>query len=99
MKIKGVKNIEFLAKGKRSKVYTGMIKGKKVAIKVSTRAGIEAGWLKILNKKRIGPEIITPTEDILIYTFVEGERILDYIKNHNNTYHHKYYYQAHKNYP
>jgi len=83
MDIKGIRNIEFLARGKRSKVYTGILNGKNVAIKVTDRAKKEAFWLKILNKKNVGPKLIKSTNGYLVYELVVGERILDYIETHN----------------
>ena len=70
--------LEYLAKGKRSRVYTGVLKGRKIIVKKSKRAKIEAKWLKILNKYKIGPKFISVGRDELIYEFVEGERILDF---------------------
>jgi len=73
-------NLKYLAKGKRSKVYTGKYKRKKVAVKISKRAKIEAKWLKLLNKHKIGPKLLKFDEKRVVYGFVEGERIEDYLK-------------------
>jgi|ETNmetMinimDraft_2_1059921.scaffolds.fasta_scaffold219826_1 putative serine/threonine protein kinase len=70
-----IKNLEFLAKGKRSKVYTGKIGNKKVAVKVGSRAKLESKWLKLLNKHKIGPKFVKVSKEKLIYEFVEGKRI------------------------
>ncbi len=78
-----ISNLEFLAKGKRSNVYLGKLNRKKVAVKVSKRAGIEARWLKILNKKGIGPKLIKAERERIIYNFIEGKRIGDCLKNKN----------------
>lgn len=75
--------MEFLAKGKRSRVFVGKFKCKKVAVKVSNRAIIESRWLKLLNKYKIGPKLIKVKEDKLIYEFVEGKRIGDCLKDKN----------------
>jgi putative serine/threonine protein kinase len=83
MEFMEIKDLEYLAKGKRSKVYTGKLKGKKVSVKVSSRAEIEGKWLKVLNKKKIGPKLINVKADLLIYEFVEGERIGEYLKRRN----------------
>lgn len=80
MNLKKVKNIKFLAKGKRSKVYSGVLNNKKVALKFTSRADKEASWLKLLNKKGIGPRYIFHNKDALVYEFVDGIRIIDYIK-------------------
>ena len=80
MNLKKVKNIKFLAKGKRSKVYSGVLNNKKVALKFTSRADKEASWLKLLNKKGIGLRYIFHNKDALVYEFVDGIRIIDYIK-------------------
>ena len=79
-----IKGLKFLAKGKRSKVYIGFLKKKKVAVKISNRANIEGKWLKLLNKKGIGPKLIKIKKDMLIYEFVEGKRIGDCLKSKNS---------------
>ncbi len=76
--LKGVKDLKYLAKGKRSEVYIGNYKNKKIIVKKSKRAKIEAKWLKLLNKYQIGPKFIFLGKNYLIYEFVKGERILDY---------------------
>ena len=78
-----IENLKFFAKGKRSKVYFGFLKKKKVAVKISYRAGIESRWLRLLNKKNIGPRLIKSGKDKLIYEFVDGKRIGDCLKNKN----------------
>ena len=78
-----IKDLKFLAKGKRSKVYIGFLKNKKVAVKVSKRAKIEGEWLKLLNKNRIGPKLIKVEKNKLIYEFIEGKRIGDCLKDKN----------------
>ena len=81
-----VKNKEFLAKGKRGIVYTGLLNGKKIAIKEKReestaiyRMENEARFLQILNKKGIGPEFIESGDDYLIYYFVEGIEIMKFV--------------------
>jgi len=78
-----IRNLEFLAKGKRSKVYVGLLKKKKVAVKISNRAKIESKWLRLLNKNGIGPKLIKIEKDKLIYEFVDGRRIGDCLKDKN----------------
>lgn len=79
---------KFLAKGKRSQVYTSIFKKKKVVIKVykDTRdlknlAANEAKNLILLNKYGIGPRIIYHDSKKIIYYFVQGQKILDYLKS------------------
>ncbi|MAG45349.1 MAG: hypothetical protein CMH63_01080 [Nanoarchaeota archaeon] len=70
-----IKDLKFLAKGKRSEVYTGFLGKKKVSVKVSPRAGIESKWLKLLNKHKIGPKFVKVSKNELIYEFISGKRI------------------------
>jgi len=78
-----IKELEFLAKGKRSRVYVGKWKGKKVAVKEGSRARIESKWLRILNKYKIGPKLIKVKGNLLIYEFVEGKRMEECLKQKN----------------
>jgi putative serine/threonine protein kinase len=83
---KKVKELSFLAKGKRGMVYTGYYKGKKVAVKLQ-RADIKAilriknegDILSRINKYNIGPRLLFYTEEYMIYTFVEGDFIVDFL--------------------
>ena len=61
-----------------------------VAIKVeredsgaNNRVINEANWLKILNKDKIGPKYLFNEGNYLVREFVEGELILDWIKEKN----------------
>jgi len=79
LNVKGIKNINYLAKGKRGKVFVGVYRGKKVAIKVKREDSLAKGritneinWLKILNKKMIGPKLLFYGVDFMVYWFVEG---------------------------
>lgn len=86
---KTLKTLHFLAKGKRGLVFFGNLGSKKVAIKIThpdslaaNRIENEANWLKVLNKKKIGPKLFFSGENYLVMEFVEGERILDWIYGH-----------------
>jgi len=86
--IKGVKNIEFFAKGKRGYIYTGMLGRTKVAIKKespSTRSPgtirNEAEKLRILNKHGIGPKLLKKGKDYIVYRFIKGIPIRDFMGN------------------
>lgn len=70
-----IEDLEYLAKGKRGRVFVGKLKNKKICVKVSSRAKIEAKWLKILNKYKIGPKLIKVKDDLMVYEFVSGKRI------------------------
>ena len=76
-------NNENIIKGHRGIVE---IKGK-VAIKRSFteyyNANEESKFLKILNKHGIGPKYISNTKDELRMEYIDGERILDYLKHSN----------------
>ncbi len=81
-----LKGRKMLAKGKRGVVYTALLGKKKVAIKEkrieSTAEGNierEAGWLKILNGHGIGPKLVGFENGCLVYEFVEGEYLRDFI--------------------
>ena len=89
---KTVKNIEYLAKGKRSVVYTGIYKKQKVSIKKKhpdseaiDRLKNEAKFLRKLNKYKVGPELITAGKDYIIYKYVEGELFIDYLEKNKNS--------------
>jgi putative serine/threonine protein kinase len=82
------KNMELIAKGKRSYVYLLKQKEKKIAFKVvidkkRTKNVIknEKKFLNVVNKEGIGPKFIGSGKDYVSYYYIEGIRILDFIKN------------------
>jgi len=82
---KGVSEIKYLAKGKRGRVFTGVYRRKKVAIKIKRTSSLAQGrmknevkWLKVLNRKGIGPKLLFYGRDYLSYRFVEGVFFVDY---------------------
>lgn len=82
-----IHGIEFFSKGKRGVVYTGTYKERKVAIKVkrptsNAKSAIENEyfWLKKLNPYQIGPKVVFFKNKALVYEFVEGKYILDFLK-------------------
>lgn len=84
------KNLKPFAKGKRSYIYVKKIKKKKIAFKVvidkkRTKDVInnEYKFLKILNKYKIGPRLVKVTPYYVSYEFVDGKKILDWIKISN----------------
>ena len=89
MKINDVKNMEFLAKGKRSNVYKGEYKRTKVAIKIfktkdsKERAKKEAKFITILDKNNIGSKLIFQKNNYVIYKLIEGPIFIDWIKVNN----------------
>ena len=81
------KNLKYLAKGKRGIIYTGILNGKKVSIKKKNpdseaigRLKNEAKFLKILNKYNIGPKLLKSGKDYIIYSYVEGEFLPEFLK-------------------
>ena len=83
-----IKNINYFTKGKRGFIFIGNYKNKKIAIKIKNpeseailRINNEIKFLKILNKKNIGPKLLFSDKDYIIYKFVEGNFIIDYLKN------------------
>jgi|TARA_Y100000310_G_scaffold93932_1_gene91538 release factor glutamine methyltransferase len=84
---KKIKNIKFFAMGKRGLIFIGKYNNKKVAVKIKNpesraifRINNETNFLKILNKKNIGPKLLFSDKDYLIYEFVDGYFINDYLK-------------------
>lgn len=87
---KGVKDVDYLAKGKRGVVYTGKYRGRNIAIKTKRKESEAVGrirnevvFLKILNKNFIGPKLIMHDKNWLAYRFVPGEPIRDWLPEAN----------------
>jgi len=85
-----IKNKSFFSKGKRGIIYVGSVGNKKVAIKQKNprskaigRIKNETSWLRLLNKKNIGPKFVAFEDNSLIYEFAEGDFVLDWIKKNN----------------
>ena len=85
---KKIINIKYFSKGKRGFIFTGNYKNKKIAIKIKNpeskailRINNEINFLKILNKKNIGPKLLFYNKEYLIYEFINGSFIIDYLKN------------------
>ncbi len=83
-----ISNIKKIAKGHRGFVYEGMLNKKKVALKKQREDSItigrienEARWLKVLNRKGIGPRFIAFKDDWFVYEYIDGEKIVDWLKN------------------
>lgn len=82
-----INNIKKFTYGKRGNIYTGTLKNKKVAIKrqrqdTEARNTVknEIEKLKLLNKHGIGPELIISKDDYFVYKFIEGQFIIDFLK-------------------
>ncbi len=88
-----LKEKKLFARGKRGIVSTAFLDGEngiKVAVKekrFSSKAEFaiekEAQWLKILNKHNIGPKFISFEHNSLIYRFVEGQYLPDFLEKAN----------------
>ena len=81
-----VKNIKYFAKGKRGFVFTASCRGGKIAVKINNpeskaamRMENEAKFLKLLNKKGIGPKLLFQGDDFLAYKFAEGGSIMEFL--------------------
>lgn len=92
LKKKKVKNLVYLAHGKRGMVFTGKYKGKKIAVKVKKKSSEaidriknEILWLERLNKVGIGPKLLFHNENYLAYEYVHGEFITDFIAKNSKT--------------
>ncbi len=87
---KNIKNIKYFARGKRGLIFIGNYKNKKIIIKIKNpkseailRINNEINFLKILNKKNIGPKLLFSNKDYLVYEFVDGQFIFDFLRNNN----------------
>jgi len=83
---RNIKNIKYYSKGKRGYIFVGTYNNKKVAIKMKnpgskaiSRIDNEINFLKLLNKKNIGPKLLFYDEDYFVYKFIKGIKILDFL--------------------
>jgi len=84
---KGISDVKKIAKGHRGVIYKAEWKRKKIVIKKQRpeseavgRIQNEAKWLKILNKKKIGPRFRFLAEDYFVYDYVEGEFLPSFLE-------------------
>ena len=84
---KGVEHLAYFSHGKRGTIFTGTFKGIDVAVKLKKRESEaqgsimnEAFWLKRINKYRIGPRFLFSGRDVVVYEFVPGDFIPDFIE-------------------
>ncbi len=80
-------NPELFANGKRGMIYIFKIKNKTFAVKIKNpnskahnRIQIEADFLKLLNKYKIGPKLIESSKEYLMYKFVPGITLREFLK-------------------
>ena len=83
---KKISNVRYFAKGHRGIIFKGVYKNKDIIIKHKNpksqavgRISNEVKWLKILNKKKIGPKLLFSGKNFLVYNFVGGVFIFDYL--------------------
>ena len=73
--------MEFLGKGKRGKVY--LENGIATKFSQQFRVKNEVYWLKILNKHKIGPKLVSYNADSFSYKFVKGREIIPWVEKSN----------------
>ena len=85
---KNIKNIRYFSRGKRGFIFIGNYKGKKIAIKAKNpksdailRIENEIKFLKILNKKNIGPKLSFHEKDFLVYEFADGVTFTEFLES------------------
>lgn len=83
-----IKNIKRLARGWRGVIYLGELRNKKVVIKVKRasskakdRIPNEAKWLRIMNKRGIGPKLLMATKDYVVMEYLSGEKIWEFMQH------------------
>ncbi len=83
----GIERIRRLTRGKRGEIFTGRMGSKKIAVKkqredieAAGRIKNEARWLKVLNRKGIGPNFLFTEDEYFVYEFVEGDFLPDFLK-------------------
>ena len=83
----GVTDVHYFDHGKRGLIYKGKYRGKAVAIKTKRpsseafeRVANEARMLKRLASYRLAPRMCFATPKYVVYHFVEGPLLLDYLE-------------------
>ena len=81
-----ITQLQFFDEGWRGTIFTGSLKGRKVAIKTISKTSTaktmpEAKWLKLANKHGIGPKLVKSGTGWLAYDFVDGEPIGKWLKH------------------
>lgn len=83
---------ELFARGKRGLIFIFKKSGRNIAIKIKNprskaenRIQNEIRFLKILNKYKIGPKLLSSGKDYLCYEFVRGKTLKDYLKENRLT--------------
>ncbi|MEK6956143.1 MAG: hypothetical protein AABW52_05765 [Nanoarchaeota archaeon] len=75
------------SKGKRGLIFTFVKNKKTYAIKVKNpsseainRINIEADFLRLLNKYKIGPKLIESGDNFIVYEFIPGITLKEFLK-------------------
>jgi HemK-related putative methylase len=83
----GLKDIKFFARGRRGFVFKAKLNNKEVAIKVKNpkskaqnKIENEGKCLATVNKYKIGPKLISFSKEYVIYEFVDGTIMKDFIE-------------------
>ncbi len=86
LEAKKIHDTHYFAHGKRGVIYTGMLGRTKVAIKTKKTESMatdsienEAIMLKNANKKGIGPRLLLASKDYVVYEFIEGVLLRDWL--------------------
>ncbi len=87
LEINKITNIKYFTKGHRGLLFTGIYKNKRAAIKTKNpqsaaygRIENETKWIKKLNRREIGPELLISGEEYFVYKFIDGDFIKDFIR-------------------
>ena len=85
---RGVSRVKKFAEGNRGVIYEALMGRRKMAVKaVSERSPAKASianeirWLRVLNRRGIGPEVAASGKDYFVYRFVEGRYIGEWIES------------------
>jgi HemK-related putative methylase len=83
----GVKELSYLARGKRGRVYKGAYRGKECVVKVrrpDSEAKVQEGRaLALANKLGLGPKLFIAAKDFSAYAFVKGRHLQDVLESAN----------------
>lgn len=84
-------NPALYAKGKRGLIYTFKKNNKTMALKIKNpeskaenRIQNEIHFLRMLNKHKIGPKLISHGKDYFCYEFIRGKTLKQYLKEGKN---------------
>ena len=83
--------MDFFTRGKRGDIFLEKIKGQTIVVKKKREDSKaldtmknEARWLKTLNKKRIGPKLLSFRQGSIRMEYVQGEPFVDFYDKHKN---------------